>query len=889
MTTTSPPPSPLRSRRRAGIAALSIGALIWSALAGAASPAQAAGTVPTDGLIAQYAFSQTSGSTVPNTATGSGRVGDATVRNGTDALWNGDSLTFIGGAKSSTTANWVELPASILSGKNSATITTEVAIDASMKSAFNFLWNIGNNSNGSYYFTSVRDSPRTAITTSSAGGEANARSSQALDANRWYSLTSVIDGDADTISFYVDGVLVSTGRTTLSPASITDQSLNAIGRSPWPDPFFQGKVSTFRVYDRALQASEVKAVSDTDAALHASSFQSSVQTILNSVNPLTIEVEKPRLPDYNGAVTWSSTDPNLVVGSDGRLATAAVPRAGEPDKTGTVTATVQVRGVSATKTVSFRLKAPAASSDTWGNPIVQTIYTADPAPLVVGDTMYVYTGHDEDNSNTYVMNDWHVYSSTDMVNWTDRGSPLSVSTFAWARSDAWASQTIERNGKFYWYVTVTEAATGQRAIGVAVGDTPVGPFRDAIGKPLISRSEIDPTVFIDDDGQAYLYQGNPNLWWVKLNEDMISLGSTPEQIPLTHEGFGTKASDPTKTAYQEGPWVYKRNGMYYNVFAASCCSEYIAYSTSPTPTGPWTFRGTIMPSQGRSFTNHPGIVDFKGKSYFFYHNGALPGGSGYGRSVSIEEFTYNADGTIPTINMTTAGVSQIAPFDPYTRQEAETISWESGVEVSPTTGGGLHVSSIDNGDYIRVRGADFGSGASSFTARVGTTGVGGTIEVRLGSRTGTLVGTCTVPAGTAGSTQWVDIDCPVAGATGKTDVFFVFRGGSGELFTFDSWQFAAPPALTVSATAETRCVAGKVVLVPQVGNGESVAIAADVTSSFGTKKFESVAAGKTVSAAFSTRRGSIDAGTVTVQASVTKDGKTLTRSVDAAYAAKSCG
>jgi len=298
------------------------------------------------------------------------------------------------------------------------------------------------------------------------------------------------------------------------------------------------------------------------------------------------------------------------------------------------------------------------------NPIVQHVYTADPAPLVYNGRVYLYTGHDEDNSTYFTMRDWRVWSSSDMVNWTDHGSPMSLATFSWAGADAWAGQAVYRNGKFYWYVPV-RMTNGSQAIGVGVSDSPTGPFHDALGGPLIQNSEIDPTVYIDDDGQAYLYYGNPNLWYVRLNADMISYSGSPTQIPLTTAGFGTRTGDANRpTLYEEGPWFYKRNGLYYMVFAAKCCSEFIAYSTSPGPTGPWTYRGTIMPTQGSSFTNHPGVIDFNGGSYFFYHNGALPGGGGFTRSVAVEKFSYNADGTIPTINMTTAGAPQAGTLDP---------------------------------------------------------------------------------------------------------------------------------------------------------------------------------------------------------------------------------
>jgi arabinoxylan arabinofuranohydrolase len=423
------------------------------------------------------------------------------------------------------------------------------------------------------------------------------------------------------------------------------------------------------------------------------------------------------------------------------------------------------------------------------NPIVQTIYTADPAPLVYNGRVYLYTGHDEDGSTTFTMRDWRVWSSADMVNWTDHGSPMSLATFSWASANAWAGHAVFRNGRFYWYVPVINRSTGRFAIGVGVSNSPTGPFTDALGRPLVENGEFDPAVFIDDDGQAYLYWGNPNLWYVRLNADMISYSGGVNQIPLTTAGFGTRTGNPSRpTLYEEGPWVFKRNGTYYIVYPANCCPEHIAYSTAPGPTGPWTFRGTIMPTQGGSFTNHPGVIDFNGSSYFFYHNGALPGGGGYTRSVAVERFTYNTNGTFPTINMTTAGAPQVGTLNPYVRQEAETIAWETGVETEPSSEGGMNVGWIENGDWIKVKGVAFGAGATSFNARAASATSGGRIEVRLDSATGTLVGTCNVP-GTGGWQTWTTVTCAVNGATGTHDLFLRFAGGGGFLFNVNWWQF----------------------------------------------------------------------------------------------------
>jgi len=434
---------------------------------------------------------------------------------------------------------------------------------------------------------------------------------------------------------------------------------------------------------------------------------------------------------------------------------------------------------------------------TWGtmchadNPIVQTIYTADPAPMVHNGVCYVYTSHDEDVTvrNFFTMNDWRCYCTTDMVNWTDLGSPLSYKEFNWARSNSsWAGQCIHRNGKFYFYVPINQKRGGN-AIGVAVSDSPAGQFRDPIGKPLLAgNGYIDPSVFIDDDGQAYLYWGNPNLYYVKLNEDMISYSGEIVKVPLTTESFGVRTKDDRATQYEEGPWLYKRNDLYYMIFAAGPISEHISYSTGSSPTGPWTFRNILMPTQGRAFTNHPGMCDYKGNTYFFYHNGALPGGGGFHRSVCVEQFEFNDDGTIPTLNMTKEGPPQIGHLNPYNTVQAETICWASGVETQPCSEGGMNVCDIDDGDFIKIKGADFGTGATSFEARVASATRGGNIEIRLDSPTGTMAGTCAVP-GTGDWQTWVTTSCMVKNITEVHDLYLVFTGGSGSLMNVNWWTF----------------------------------------------------------------------------------------------------
>jgi hypothetical protein len=199
-----------------------------------------------------------------------------------------------------------------------------------------------------------------------------------------------------------------------------------------------------------------------------------------------------------------------------------------------------------------------------------------------------------------------------------------------------------------------------------------------------------------------------------------------------------------------------------------------------------------MPTQGSSFTNHPGVIDYKGHSYFFYHNGALPGGGGFERSVAVEPFTYNPDGTIPQMNMTKKGAPRIDTLDPYQRQEAELIAWEVGVSTEVCSEGGLNVCNINNGDYIKVEGVNFGGGkgAKSVEFRVASAASGGTIEMHIGSTDGTLLGACTIPS-TGGWQTWTTVSCPVSGAKGIQDLYFVYTGaGTGDLFNVDWWRFS---------------------------------------------------------------------------------------------------
>lgn len=299
----------------------------------------------------------------------------------------------------------------------------------------------------------------------------------------------------------------------------------------------------------------------------------------------------------------------------------------------------------------------AKSYEVTQNPLFTHKYTADAAALVHDDTFYVYAGEDTGDGRGYNMPHWTVFSTTDMKNWTEHPIPLKVSDFSWAKDNsAWAAQVIKRNGKFYWYITTEHASVSGKALGVAVSDSPTGPFKDAIGKALvtndmttehtrISWDDIDPTVWIDDDGQAYLFWGNSQCYYAKLKDNMIELDSEimPVELPK----------------FTEAPWIHKRGDWYYLSYASEF-PEKIRYAMSKNINGPWEPKGILNEIAGNSNTNHQAIVEYKDKWYFVYHNGGIntKGGS-YLRSVCIDYLYYNSDSTLKRVQMTTEGVDKI--------------------------------------------------------------------------------------------------------------------------------------------------------------------------------------------------------------------------------------
>ncbi len=427
------------------------------------------------------------------------------------------------------------------------------------------------------------------------------------------------------------------------------------------------------------------------------------------------------------------------------------------------------------------------------HPIVSHRYLADPSPLVTKDRVYIYCSNDDESpvGGSYNIPNVICVSSSDMKNWTDHGSVFrAADSTSWAKK-TWAPAAIERDGKFFLYF-----GNGGANIGVAVAPTPVGPFTEPLGKALVTHGTpgiqpaknmwlFDPGSFIDDDAQAYLYMGgngDDNVRCARLNRDMTSIDGEVIKMNATN--------------FFEAAWVFKRKGIYYFSYSTTPkAGMRIDYQTSDNPTNGFTYRGIVANQPPLNFNdnNHSAQFEFKGRWYHVYHNrivsklAGIP--TGFRRNIAIEELTFAADDSINRVTYTTNGVAQNGHLNPYVRVEGETFQSQNSVETEPCSEGGANLAFLDNGDWVKIAGVDFGvKGARKFSARVASAEQGGKIEIRLGGPEGKLIGTCKVE-NTSGWQMWKTVSCEVSEATGVQDLCLKFAGGDKPLLNLDYWKF----------------------------------------------------------------------------------------------------
>ena len=315
------------------------------------------------------------------------------------------------------------------------------------------------------------------------------------------------------------------------------------------------------------------------------------------------------------------------------------------------------------------------------NPIIRDQFAADPTARVFNNRIYVYPSHDipapaGQRQDWFCMADYHVFSSSNLTDWTDHGVIVSQEQVPWGKPDGysmWAPDCVEKNGKYYFFFPDAPKSGRGFSIGVAVGDSPTGPFR-LQPEPIRGVSGIDPCVLIDTDGQAYLYWSGMGIRGGKLKDSMTELDGDLQEVTLPRRNdsippmtmlVGGQQMEGLPEGFKEGPFVFRRGDWYYLSFPwvrgdttnGQNPTETLAYAMSRSPLGPWDFKGIIMAEhENHCWTNHHSIVEYKGQWYIFYHHNDYSPAMDKRRSARIERISFNADGTIQEVRPTLRGV-----------------------------------------------------------------------------------------------------------------------------------------------------------------------------------------------------------------------------------------
>ncbi|WP_338357422.1 family 43 glycosylhydrolase [Yeosuana marina] len=397
------------------------------------------------------------------------------------------------------------------------------------------------------------------------------------------------------------------------------------------------------------------------------------------------------------------------------------------------------------------------------NPIIRNQFSADPSARVFGDRVYVFPSHDilatkdRGRQGWFCMEDYHVFSSDNLTDWTDHGTIVQQHKVPWVKPDSysmWAPDCIERNGKYYFYFpsTVKDSIIDGRGftIGVAIADKPEGPYTPE-PLPIARVRGIDPNVFIDKDGQAYLYWSAGNIFAAKLKDNMLELDSEVK----------TLGELPTK-GLKEGPYVFERNGMYYLTYPhVENKTERLEYAISDNPLGPFKITGVIMDeSPTGCWTNHHSIINFKGQWYLFYHHNDYSPRFDKARSVRVDKLNFNADGTIQKVIPTLRGVGITKATDDIQIDRYSNIS-EQGASIAfldslNTFKGWKTVFNKSNG-WVQYNNVDFGKKRlKSIIVKVKSEN-GGTLEIRGNVVNGPVIAEVSIPK----STDWKEIRVPL--------------------------------------------------------------------------------------------------------------------------------
>ena len=385
------------------------------------------------------------------------------------------------------------------------------------------------------------------------------------------------------------------------------------------------------------------------------------------------------------------------------------------------------------------------------NPIIHDQFTADPSARVFEGKVYVYPSHDilanegRGRAGWFCMEDYHVFSSPNLTDWTDHGVIVSQNKVDWVDSTSysmWAPDCIEKNGSYYFYFPARLKSRQSRwgmAIGVAVSDQPFGPFQPQ-AEPIEGVVGIDPNVFIDKDGQAYLYWALRQLFVAKLKENMLELDSEP----LVIENLPDKG-------LKEGPFLFERNGIYYLTYPhVEDTTERLEYAISDHPMGPFQVTGVIMDELPACWTNHQSIIEFNNQWFLFYHGSDLSPRFDKNRSTRIDSLFFNEDGTIKKVIPTLRGVgitdaSRKIQIDRYSRISDEGASVVF-LDTLDTFKGWKTILDTANA-WIQYNRVDFGSIKLKSVQVRAFSETGGMIQIRLNKTDGPVIAKVKVSKG----------------------------------------------------------------------------------------------------------------------------------------------
>jgi len=420
-----------------------------------------------------------------------------------------------------------------------------------------------------------------------------------------------------------------------------------------------------------------------------------------------------------------------------------------------------------------------------GNPLVENIGLTDPHVVIYGDRAYMYATHDfSPDGKKFCMKDWWVWSSADLVNWRQEGSLRPEETFLKRPfNDCWATFGASRKGKYYWYFSA-----GPTQIGVVVGDSPGGPWKDPLGKPLLAKGftptmQRDPDILMDADGQAYIVFGVWKYYIARLNDDMVSLAETPRLLVLDKE-FGPYGAGKT----DDKPSLHQRNGIYYLSWSSF-------YAMSTNVYGPYTFKGSVITTNGVApefregnifHDRHGNFFTWHHQWYYACNDKSQPGRGEHFRDSCISYVHYRDNGEIAPIRLDRIGVGQYDARQP--RIEGEDYFDATGAEQRDSPAGGFEVRGLAEGSalyYPNITNVPVNARMTLLVASAD--GAGGEIEIRERDAKGMLLGKCRTTA-TGGWDHFKPVKCKLKNPAGKIDVCLVFKGSAKEFCRLD-WFF----------------------------------------------------------------------------------------------------